>query len=88
MGKKSRLKRLRAERAITSGSIPDDPSWPALRFLQTGHLPPQEEVESMQRTFQQNLRNSPLWEMMVEKFGEQRAEEVLRQCALRVDPVL
>ncbi|MFN0079755.1 MAG: hypothetical protein ACKVY0_25095 [Prosthecobacter sp.] len=42
----------------------------------------------MQHAFQQNLRNSPLWEMMVEKFGEQRAEELLRQCAVRVDPVL
>jgi hypothetical protein len=88
MGKKSRLKRLRAERAITSGSTCDDPSWPTLQFLQTGHLPPQAEVETMQRAFQQNLRNSPLWEMMVEKFGEQRAEELLRQCAVRVDPVL
>jgi len=38
--------------------------------------------------FQRELRNSELWEQMVAEFGEQRAEELLRECKADVKPGL
>jgi tRNA(His) 5'-end guanylyltransferase len=39
-------------------------------------------------SFQRELRNSELWEQMVAEFGEQRAEELLRECKADVKPGL
>jgi hypothetical protein len=36
--------------------------------------------------FQRELRHSELWEQMVAEFGEQRAEEILRECKADVTP--
>ena len=38
--------------------------------------------------FQRELRKSELWEQMVAEFGEQRAEELLRECTAEVKPGL
>jgi hypothetical protein len=38
--------------------------------------------------FQRDLRQSELWEAMVAKFGEERAEELLRECRAGVRPGL
>jgi tRNA(His) 5'-end guanylyltransferase len=34
--------------------------------------------------FQQEIRNAELWDQMVEKFGQKRAEEILRECKAEV----
>ena len=36
--------------------------------------------------FQKELRESPLWDQMVEEFGEKRAEEILRECKAEIKP--
>lgn len=38
--------------------------------------------------FQRELRNSKLWDQMVEEFGQKRAEEILRECKADVRPGL
>jgi hypothetical protein len=35
-------------------------------------------------SFQRELRQSELWDQMVAEFGEQRAEEILRECTAEV----
>ncbi len=45
-----------------------------------GKQPPPEFLELLTENFQQRLRNSPLWDEMVSKFGEQEAEKLLKQC--------
>ncbi len=36
--------------------------------------------------FQKELRSSELWDQMVEEFGEERAEEILRECKAEIKP--
>ncbi len=38
--------------------------------------------------FQRELRKSELWDQMVAEFGEERAEEILRECKADVRPGL
>ncbi len=38
--------------------------------------------------FQRELRNSELWDQMVAECGEERAEEILRECKADVRPGL
>jgi len=36
--------------------------------------------------FQKEIRNSELWDQIVEEFGEKRAEEILRECKAEIRP--
>jgi hypothetical protein len=36
--------------------------------------------ELLTKNFQEELRNSPIWDEMVAEYGEQRAEKILKQC--------
>ena len=36
--------------------------------------------EALTRNFQREIRNSEIWPQMVAKFGEEKAETLLRQC--------
>jgi len=36
--------------------------------------------------FQRELRNSEMWDQMVAEFGQQRAEELLRECKADAKP--
>ena len=36
--------------------------------------------------FQKELRNSEIWDQMVAEFGEERAEQILKQCKAEVKP--
>ena len=38
--------------------------------------------------FQREVRQSALWDQMVAEFGEERAEELLRECKAEVKPGL
>jgi len=38
--------------------------------------------------FQQELRNTAIWDEMVAEFGEKRAEELLKECKAEVKPGL
>ena len=38
----------------------------------------------MTKNFQKELRNSKVWDQMVEEFGEERAEEILKECKAEV----
>jgi len=40
----------------------------------------------LSENFQRELRESPLWDQMVEEFGEKRAEEILRECKSEIKP--
>lgn len=42
--------------------------------------------ELMTRNFQKEIRNSEFWPMMVAEFGEEKAEELLRECKGELKP--
>jgi hypothetical protein len=84
MGKKSRLKRQRRE-----GVPGDHPlmwnSEEGIHALGAGQPPTPAELAQMTVSYQERIRNSPLWEQMVREFGEQKATEMLREFTVRID---
>ena len=42
--------------------------------------------DNLTANFQRELRDSELWDQMVEEFGEKRAEEILRECKAEIKP--
>ncbi len=45
---------------------PDGPSTP-------------QELEKMTKEYQKNVRNSPMWDEMVQQYGKEKAEELLKE---------
>jgi hypothetical protein len=43
-----------------------------------------EMIAAINREFQNQLRKSPLWQQMVERFGEEEAEELLTECRMQL----
>lgn len=86
MGKKKRLKTMRRHQSPPGGAEPPEPALPELQALMPGPAPSAEELDAIQKAFQKNLRNSPLWDRMVQEFGAAKAEELLGQVGVRVDP--
>lgn len=37
-------------------------------------------AELMTKNFQKELRNSEIWDQMVDEFGEEKAEKILKEC--------
>ena len=48
--------------------------------LAKGEPPSQEELEQMTKDYQEKIRQSPMWDEMVKKYGLKKAEELLKQC--------
>lgn len=82
MSKKKRDRRKRKNRQGPRGSqqplvwaeedgihvvSPDGPSTP-------------EDLEKASQIFQEKIRSSPMWAQMVELYGKDKAEELLKQC--------
>ena len=66
-----------------------DPSLPMWLDEQGMHaiVPGSPDADTFQRMteiYQQNIRNSPMWDEMVREFGPEKAEQLLRQC--RAEP--
>ena len=55
-----------------------------LHALVPGSAPSPETLDEMTRVYQQNIRESPLWEQMVREFGEKEAERILREFRVEI----
>ncbi len=44
-----------------------------------GTKPTNSEIERMTKEYQNQVRNSPMWDEMVNEFGKEKAEELLRE---------
>ncbi len=51
-----------------------------MHFIQPGQPPTEEELEAMTKTYQEKIRNSPLWPEIVAQLGEEEAEKALQGC--------
>lgn len=49
-----------------------------LHIKHKGEKPTNAELEQMTKTYQEQIRLSPLWDKMVEEFGEEKAGELLK----------
>ena len=50
-----------------------------LHVLTEGAKPTSSEIEKMTKEYQNQIRNSPLWDKMVKQYGEEKAEELLSE---------
>ena len=90
MGKKSRLKRIK--RALKSNNnaeiFPDELTfWQDIEGLHTlmpGKPPSEKEIAEITKKYQDNLRKSPIYPELIEKFGKEKAEELIGQCKYEV----
>jgi hypothetical protein len=48
--------------------------------LVPGTRPSKSLLAEMTRRFQDKIHHSPVWDQMVQEFGEEKAEQLLRQC--------
>ena len=55
-----------------------------LHIVGQGEPPTPEGLEKMTKKYQENIRKSPIWKEMVQKYGKEKAEELLKE--LRVKP--
>jgi len=71
---------------LVSTSI-DLSSWSdeeGLHFVGKGQPPSVEEQERMTKEYQKKVRKSPLWNKMVEEYGKEKAEEMLKEFQCKV----
>jgi len=84
MGKKSRLKKEKRVAMEFAGS----PTWTGDGDIQTimkGDRPSPEKLEEMEKAYQNKIRQSPMWDEMVKKYGKAEAEKLLLQCKVKID---
>jgi hypothetical protein len=66
---------------------PETVFWPeadGLHALVPGVPPNPEMLAEMTRVYQENIRNSPLWELIVQQYGPEMAEKILKECRVEV----
>lgn len=49
-----------------------------MHMVAPGAPPTPDQLEQMTKQYQERIRNSPLWDAMVREFGEEKAEELLK----------
>ncbi|PKN29336.1 MAG: hypothetical protein CVU64_08670 [Deltaproteobacteria bacterium HGW-Deltaproteobacteria-21] len=78
MGKKARIKRERSvEKKSPTDGIWEDTNGIHASFSVPGEPPP-DAAEKLTEIFQKNIRKSPLWKEMIDHFGEEEAERLLK----------
>lgn len=50
-----------------------------IHFAAPGSPPSPERLEKMTKEYQKQIRNSPLWDEMVQKYGKEKAEQLLKE---------
>ena len=55
-----------------------------LHALVRGNPPSPEMLDEMTGSYQQKIRESPLWDEMVREFGEEEAERLLREFRVEI----
>lgn len=44
------------------------------------------DLEALEKEYQNNIRNSPIFEEMIKRFGKGKAEELLKEFKVKVEP--
>ena len=44
-----------------------------------GNKPSKAELENMTKKYQENIKKSPLWDEMVKEYGQEKAEQMLKE---------
>jgi len=46
--------------------------------------PTSSEIDQMSKEYQNQIRNSPMWDEMVNEFGIEKAKELLKECKVDI----
>ena len=57
-----------------------------IHYITPGVPPSPEKIEEMTRDYQNNIRNSEMFDMWVRDFGIAKAEELLQECRVKIEP--
>ena len=82
MSKKKRHRRQTRQADVSSPPL--SPDHEGLHALLGGRPPSQELLDQMTKVYQQNIRNSPLWDMMVQEVGAEEAERMLQKFQVKL----
>lgn len=55
-----------------------------LHIISQGVKPTSFEIDKMSKEYQNQIRNSPMWDEMVNEFGKEKAEELLKECKVDI----
>jgi len=55
-----------------------------IHTLVPGEPPSADQLEEMNQRYQKSIRESPLWDQMVNEFGMKEAEELLKECRIQL----
>ena len=92
MGNKSRRRRREQKNRMNFNDYelpPGTEHWmedDGMHFISPGVPPSPEKIEEMTKDYQNNIRNSELFEMWVREFGLAKAEELLQECRVKIEP--
>lgn len=56
-----------------------------MHTIMPGEAPSETQLEEMTREYQKQIKNSPLFEMMVKEYGKEKAEELLKECRMKLE---
>ena len=51
-----------------------------IHYVSPGEPLSPEELEQMTKNYQEKIRQSPIWDEIVKKYGLKKAEELLKEC--------
>ena len=71
---KIRKKKRRPDLTVASWMEQD-----GLHLMMPGTAPGEADLAEFTRHYQENIRSSPLWDEMVQRFGKEKAERLLRE---------
>ena len=57
-----------------------------MHYLTPGMPPTPEKIAEMTKEYQNNIRNSPLYDAWVREFGVKKAENMLKECKVEIRP--
>lgn len=58
----------------------------SMHAILPGDAPDEAQLDHLSKSYQESIRNSPMWADMVKEFGEAKAETLLAQCRAEVHP--
>ena len=84
MGRKSRLKKEK-RMMKASGGMPMWADDEGTHSIVEGQKPSPEKIKEMERAYRENIKKSPIWDIMVKEHGKEKAEELLLEFKVKID---
>ena len=68
-----------------TGEMPMGSDPAGIHSLVKGQKPSPEEIKEMEKAYRENIRKSPIWDVMVNEYGKEKAEELLLEFKVNIE---